>query len=85
MLICMRTSINLPDALLTEAKARAAAQGRTLTSLIEEGLRSVLEDRATDGQPLEPLPAFGDPNSKFLIDITDREALWQALDAENEE
>ena len=82
----MRTSINLPDALLAEAKARAAAQGRTLTSLIEEGLRAVLEeDDAADGQPLEPLPRFGDPNSRFLIDISDREALWQALDADNEQ
>ncbi len=38
----MRTTVHLPDDLLNEAKLKAAAEGRTLTSLIEEGLRRVL-------------------------------------------
>jgi hypothetical protein len=38
----MRTTIHLPDDLLKRAKQKAAADGRTLTSLIEEGLRTVL-------------------------------------------
>lgn len=80
MLICMRTTINLPEGLGAEAKARAAAEGRTFTSLVEEGLRSVL---ARDERVLsvEPLPAFGDPNGRFLVDLADRDALWAALDA----
>jgi plasmid stability protein len=41
----MRTSINLPDDLLAQARRRAAEQGRTLTALIEEGLRAVIADR----------------------------------------
>ena len=45
MLICMRTTINLPDA-LAEAAAKAAAEGRTFTSVVEEGLRIVLALRA---------------------------------------
>lgn len=73
----MRTSINLPEALLTDAKAKAAGQGRTLTSLIEEGLRTVLAD-SDDSRPIdEPLPAFGDRDGKFLVDISDRDALWR--------
>ena len=84
MLLCMRTTINLPGALATQAKARAAAEGRTFTSLIEEGLRIVLaEDR--DVHPSadpEPLPAFGDPGVRFLVDPADREAVWRALDAD---
>ena len=39
----MRTTVRLPATLLTEARARAAADGRTLTSLIEEGLRAILD------------------------------------------
>jgi hypothetical protein len=42
MVSCMRTTVHLPDELLARAKRKAAADGRTLTSLIEEGLRLVL-------------------------------------------
>jgi hypothetical protein len=38
----MRTTIRLNDNLLERAKTRAAAEGRTLTSLIEEGLTIIL-------------------------------------------
>lgn len=38
----MRTSIHLPDDLLARAKRKAAEDGRTLTALIEEGLRLVV-------------------------------------------
>ncbi len=83
MLICMRTTINLPDGLATAAKARAAAEGRTFTSLVEEGLRTVLaDDDVLRRPPVELLPATGDPTDRFLIDPTDREALWAALDAD---
>ena len=38
----MRTTIRLKDDLLRRAKKQAAAEGRTLTSLIEEGLTVIL-------------------------------------------
>lgn len=41
-----RTTVRLPPDLLARARKKAAADGRTLTSLIEEGLRSVVADRA---------------------------------------
>jgi hypothetical protein len=77
----MRATINLPDALAEAAKARARAEGRTFTSLIEEGLRSVLS-RAEEQAQIDPLPAYGDPQGRLLVDITDRDALWRALDAD---
>jgi len=40
-----RTTVRLPDELLRRAKRSAAGQGRTLTALIEEGLRLVLDER----------------------------------------
>lgn len=39
-----RTTVRLPDELLRRAKQKASAEGRTLTSLVEEGLRAVLSD-----------------------------------------
>lgn len=44
MLRAMRTTVRLRDELLKRARERAAADGRTLTSLIEEGLDRVLAE-----------------------------------------
>lgn len=83
MLVCMRTTINLPDPLGEEAKARARAEGRTFTSLVEEGLRMVLAEEPLDATGRrESLPTFGQPDGEFLVDLSDREALWAALDAD---
>jgi hypothetical protein len=84
MLICMRTTLNLPDALAAEAKARAAAEGRTFTDLVVAGLRLVLDVAPASARPA-PLPTFGDrtdPRDRFLVDLLDRDALWDALDAD---
>jgi hypothetical protein len=40
-----RTTVRLPGELLHRAKRKAAAEGRTLTSLIEQGLRLVVSDK----------------------------------------
>ncbi len=80
MLICMRTTINLPDALAEAAKAKAAAEGRTFTSVVEEGLRAVLAAEPTTAPIM--LPAYGTRGGEVFIDIADREALWAALDAD---
>ena len=40
----MRTTIRLSDDLLRRAKKKAAEDGRTLTSMVEEGLKVVLAE-----------------------------------------
>lgn len=40
----MRTTVRLSDDLLRKARKKAAEEGRTLTSLIEEGLKTVLAE-----------------------------------------
>ena len=42
MVICMKTTVELPDGLLIEAKKRAAERRTTLRALLEEGLIYVL-------------------------------------------
>jgi len=44
MLRHMRTTIRLSDSLLKAAKKKAAEDGRTLTSIVEEGLKVVLAE-----------------------------------------
>lgn len=51
----MRTTVHLPDALLERAKQVAAKENRTLTSMIEEGLRIVLDAKAKKRKPRRPL------------------------------
>ena len=52
-----RTTVRLPEQLLKQAKRKAAAEGRTLTSLIEDGLRLVVIDRPPAGRgPKGTLP-----------------------------
>lgn len=52
----MRTTVRLRDELLARAKRRAVEQGRTLTSLIEEGLTLVLAEPATTERRRVRLP-----------------------------
>ncbi len=42
MIVCMRTTVRIKDDLLQRARKRATEEGRTLTSLIEDGLVLVL-------------------------------------------
>ena len=41
-----RTTVRLPSALLNRARKKAAAEGRTLTEVLEEGLRLVVQRKA---------------------------------------
>ncbi len=52
----MKTTLNIHDSLLIEAKALAARQRSTLTRLIEEGLRMRL--RAASSPPTAPRKAM---------------------------
>ncbi|MEO6899428.1 MAG: type II toxin-antitoxin system VapB family antitoxin [Mycobacteriaceae bacterium] len=73
----MRTTMNLPDGLVAQVRARAEASGRTVTSLVEEALRLLLEQK-TVAVRYEPMPTDG--GGGFLIDITDRDAVWDEHD-----
>lgn len=46
-----RTTVRLPDDLLAQAKRKAIADGRTFTSLVEEGLRTVVAGVPKDQRP----------------------------------
>ena len=79
MLVCMRTTMNLPDGLMEQVRARAAVSGRTTTSLMEEALRLLLQTPSVN-TGRRSLPTYGKPDGRILVDLEDREALWAALD-----
>ena len=45
-----RTTVRLPHDLMRRAKRKAAEEGRTLTALIEEGLRLVVSEGRTSAK-----------------------------------
>ncbi|HEX6388140.1 MAG TPA: hypothetical protein VFZ89_01790 [Solirubrobacteraceae bacterium] len=51
----MRTTVDLPDELLRDARVQAAREGTTLTALLADGLRLRLARRGKADQP-RPLP-----------------------------
>jgi hypothetical protein len=79
-----RTTVRLPKDLLVRAKRKALAERRTLTSLIEEGLRLVVHQRRKlprmDRGPLPLSTASGGPLPG--IDISDSAALQEMEDLE---
>jgi hypothetical protein len=46
----MKTTLNLPDSMVLQAKRQALEDGTTLTSLIVEGLKARLEKTQPHGQ-----------------------------------
>lgn len=79
-----RTTVRLPQELLTRAKRKAVAEHRTLTSLIEEGLRLVVSDNQKKSKAQRVLPRYSDAVGGPLpgIDIADSAALQEMEDLE---
>jgi hypothetical protein len=79
-----RTTVRLPQDLLNRAKRKAAAEGRTLTSLIEDGLRLVITENRKAAKNKRVMPrvstATGGPMPG--IDLTDFSALQETDDLE---
>jgi CopG-like RHH_1 or ribbon-helix-helix domain, RHH_5 len=51
-----RTTVRLPEDLLKRAKRKAAAEGRTLTSLITDGLQHVVSEPSRAAKHRRVLP-----------------------------
>lgn len=77
----MRTTVRLDDDLLREAKAHAAATGRTLTQVIEDALRESLARRAaTARHPRIELPVFRGSGLQPGVDLDSNAALLDIME-----
>ncbi len=85
--MAMRTTLDIDDKLLEEAKQLAAREHTSLTRLIEEGLAARL--RTADRPPAEPsrvrLPVFagGGGLRSNIKDARRHQAILDALDEED--
>jgi hypothetical protein len=77
-----RTTVRLPDELLRQAKRKAAEEGRTLTSLIEEGLRRVITEAQQRKSATRVMPPISKANGGLLpgVDLTSFSAFEEAED-----
>lgn len=79
-----RTTVRLPEDLLARAKRKAAVEGRTLTSLIEDGLRLVVADKRAGAKAKRVLPRISKATGGLLpgVDITSFSAIQEMDDLE---
>jgi hypothetical protein len=77
-----RTTVRLPDDLVRRAKRKAASEGRTLTALIEDGLRRIVEERPLGCWPDRILPPVSTARGGLRpgIDLDDTAALQEIDD-----
>lgn len=81
MLFAMRTTVDLPDELLRQARRRAAEEETTLTTLLADGLRLRLErEEASRRSPRRlPVSRMGG-GMRAGIDPTSNASLLDAAD-----
>ncbi len=73
----MKTTLNIDDSIMAVLKQEAARRGCTMSELVESALHTFFQTRKSRPQ-LPPLPAFKSGGS--LVDISDRDALYQAME-----
>lgn len=78
MVFHMKTTLNIDDQVMQRLREAAARQGRTMSELVEAGLRRVLEESETStDQVREPLPEWHSGGAS--VDVADRDALQDRM------
>ncbi|MGD0334691.1 MAG: DUF6364 family protein [Xanthobacteraceae bacterium] len=73
----MKTTLNIDDTVMAELKREAARQGRSMSELVEMALRLLLRSQRKR-EEIVALQSFRSGGA--LVDIADRDALYQAMD-----
>ncbi|HJR77858.1 MAG TPA: ribbon-helix-helix protein, CopG family [Nitrospiraceae bacterium] len=74
----MKTTLVIDEHIMKRLKVEAARQGRTISELVETALRQMLEVSRSKPTKLPPLPSY--KLGGALVDIADRDALYQAME-----
>jgi len=79
MVIHMKTTLNIDDSVMQRLREEAARQGKTMSELVEAGLRRVLEVPEEEiNQVREPLPQWRSGGA--YVDVADRDTLYERMD-----
>ena len=83
MLSCMRTTIDINDALLLAAKSRAVRERKTLKEVVEQALRELLSGPKRGVADAPPIPVFHGDGVQPGVDLTDNAALEDLMNADS--
>ena len=76
----MRTTVDLEEDTLRRAKTLAAENGTTLSRLIEDALKAVINRGATTARPRIELPVFHGGRLRPGVDLADSAGLADLMD-----
>lgn len=76
----MRTTVDLPDDLLAQAKRAAIASRRTLTQVIVDAVREAMSRRRRGPTTRSALPVFGEGGVQPGVDLDDSAALVDVME-----
>ncbi len=77
MVFCMKTTLNISDATISQLRQEAARQGRTMSELVEAALRKLLTEPASE-EALPPLPKLHSGGAR--VNVANREALYDVME-----
>lgn len=79
MVVCMKvkTTLKIDDSVMALLKKEAVRRGCTMSELVESALRLLLQAEKPQ-KKMPPLPKF--KSGGALVDIADRDALYQAME-----
>lgn len=75
----MKTTLVLDDDLYRQAKIAASEQGVTVSSVVEEGLRLLLQVKVAKSPPRRDMPSWS--MGRPRVDLSDSRAVREALDS----
>ena len=79
----MKTTLNIAAPVMQRLREEAARRGTTMSALVEAGLWRVLaEPSQFDAQPAGPPPLPAWNGGAELVDLSDRDALYRAMEEE---
>ncbi|MGH3766990.1 MAG: hypothetical protein ACRDS0_12395 [Pseudonocardiaceae bacterium] len=76
----MRTTVNIEESLLVQAKEMAARSHRSLSNVVNDALQLLLAGRAVESRRGVRLPTFGGSGLQPGVDLEDKAALAELLD-----
>ncbi len=74
----MKTTLNIDDSVMARLRREAARRRCTMSELVETALRLLLQQSREERPEPPPLPSFR--SGGHLVEIADREALYQAME-----